>query len=77
MSGGNLICKDDANTDIEIQNITPNNNKSNGIAPRPYDTQLQDNRVDIGKYSFMGFDETIETCFKKWKPRERYTLEVV
>lgn len=53
--------------DIEIQNITPNNNKSNGIAPRPYDTQLQDNRVDIGKYSFMGFDETIETCFKKFK----------
>ena len=52
---------------IEIENITPNNNKSSGIAPRPYDTQLQDNRVDILKYSFMEFDETIETCFKKFK----------
>lgn len=52
--------------DIEIKNIKPTN-KIIGIAPRPYDTQLYDNRVDINKYSFIDFDKTIETCFEKFK----------
>jgi dTDP-4-dehydrorhamnose reductase len=53
--------------DIKIENIIPNNNKSEGIAPRPYDTQLIDDKIDISKYSFIDFDESIETCFKKYK----------
>lgn len=53
--------------DISIEHIIPNNNKSEGIAPRPYDTQLLDNKFDITNYSFTDFDETIEKCFKKMK----------
>jgi dTDP-4-dehydrorhamnose reductase/beta-phosphoglucomutase-like phosphatase (HAD superfamily) len=51
---------------IEINKISPNNTKSEGLAPRPYDTQLQDDKYDITKYKFQNFDETIETCFKKF-----------
>ena len=62
------ICKIISNyLDISIDNILPNNNKSEGIAPRPYDTQLQDDKLDINKYSFNNFDKTIEYCFKKFK----------
>ena len=53
--------------DIEIDNIIPNNSKSEGIAPRPYDTQLLDNNIDVTNYSFIDFDESIEKCFKKFK----------
>jgi dTDP-4-dehydrorhamnose reductase len=52
---------------IQTENITPNNNKSEGIAPRPYDTQLQDDTFDITNYSFTDFDETIMVCFEKYK----------
>ena len=53
--------------DIELDNIIPNNSKSTGIAPRPYDTQLLDDKYDITKYSFTGFDESLEKCFEKYK----------
>lgn len=53
--------------DIQIENIIPNNNKSEGIAPRPYDTELIDDKFDIRNYSFTDFDESIETCFKKYR----------
>ena len=53
--------------DIQIENIIPNNNKSEGIAPRPYDTQLIDNKFDILDYSFIDFDDSIEKCFNKYK----------
>ena len=52
---------------IQIDNIIPNNNKSQGIATRPYDTQLQDNKYNIENYSFTDFDETLQKCFKKYK----------
>lgn len=53
--------------DISIDNIIPNNNKSEGIAPRPYDTQLKDDKININNYSFIDFDESIEKCFRKMK----------
>jgi dTDP-4-dehydrorhamnose reductase len=53
--------------DIEINNIIPNNSSSEGIAPRPYDTQLQDDKYDIEKYKFNDFNETVIKCFSKFK----------
>jgi dTDP-4-dehydrorhamnose reductase len=53
--------------DIEINNIIPNNSSSEGIAPRPYDTQLQDDKYDIEKYKFNNFIETVVKCFSKFK----------
>jgi len=53
--------------DISINNIIPNNTKSEGIAPRPYDTQLHDDKFDITNYSFTNFDESIDKCFNKFK----------
>ena len=53
--------------DIEIGNIIPNNNKSEGIAPRPYDTQLLEDKFDITNYSFTNFDDSLEKCFEKYK----------
>ena len=62
------ICKIIGNfLNIEINNIIPNNSKSEGFAPRPYDTQLIDNRINIYSYSFTNFDETIEQYFHKFK----------
>jgi dTDP-4-dehydrorhamnose reductase len=62
------VCKKISNVlDIEINNIIPNNSFSEGIAPRPYDTQLLDDKFDIKKYSFLDFDESIEKCFSKFK----------
>lgn len=52
---------------IHTENILPNNTKSEGIAPRPYDTQLADNKFDITNYSFIDFDESIEKCFQRFK----------
>ena len=60
--------------DIEIENIIPNVNKSEGIAPRPYDTQLLDNKCDINKYSFIDFDKSLENCFRKYK-NPKITIE--
>ena len=53
--------------DIEIKNIIPNNNKSEGITPRPYDTQLVDDKFDITNFTFTNFDESLEKCFKIFK----------
>jgi len=52
---------------INIDKIKPNNTKSEGIAPRPYDTQLLDYRVNIKNYIFSDFNVTIENCFSKFK----------
>jgi dTDP-4-dehydrorhamnose reductase len=53
--------------DIQIENIIPNNKKSEGIAPRPYDTQLLDDKYNINNYKFTDFDESLEKCFEKYK----------
>uniref|UniRef100_A0A6C0DNX8 RmlD-like substrate binding domain-containing protein n=1 Tax=viral metagenome TaxID=1070528 RepID=A0A6C0DNX8_9ZZZZ len=53
--------------DINTTNIIPNNTKSEGLAPRPYDTQLKDDKLDILKYSFKNFDYSIQLCFDKFK----------
>ena len=48
------------NKDVVIE---PNNAKSYGIAARPYDTDLCDNKYDIQKYEFTDFNKTLELCF--------------
>lgn len=48
---------------ISNDKIVANNKKSSGIAPRPYDTQLKDTRIDIEKYNFTNFDQTLNNCF--------------
>ena len=52
-----------------MNKITPNNDSNNAssVAPRPYDTQLADDRVDITKYNFTPFDESIAQCFQRYK----------
>jgi len=62
------ICKKiGAYLNIETSNIIANDSAGEGIAPRPYDTQLQDTSFDILKYRFTSFDESIDDCFKKYK----------
>ena len=62
------ICKIIGNTlGIEIINIIPNNSFIEGIAPRPYDTHLLDNKYDIKNYKFNNFNETMVKCFEKFK----------
>lgn len=51
------------NKDVVIE---PNNAKSYGIAARPYDTDLCDNKYDIQKYEFTDFYKTLELCFGKY-----------
>lgn len=51
---------------LPISKIVPNNLLSEGIAPRPYDTQLIDDKFDISKYSFTDFHNTINLCFEKF-----------
>lgn len=51
---------------IETSNVIANSKISEGIAPRPYDTQLCDNSFDISKYTFTNFDESINKCFQKY-----------
>lgn len=53
--------------DIKIDNIIPNNTISEGFANRPYDTQLEDNNINIQNYTFTNFNRTIEKCFNKFK----------
>jgi HAD superfamily hydrolase (TIGR01509 family) len=53
--------------DIQIEHIVPTNQKSNGIAPRPYDTQLTDDKYDIANYQFTNFNESLKECFEKFK----------
>ncbi len=52
---------------FQLKNIVQNNNKSQGIAPRPYDTHLLDDKFNITNYSFTDFDESLGKCFKKYK----------
>jgi len=52
---------------ISNDKIVANNKKSSGIAPRPYDTQLKDTRIDIEKYNFTNFDQTLNNCFGHFK----------
>jgi dTDP-4-dehydrorhamnose reductase len=52
---------------INTSHILPNNTKSEGIAPRPYDTQLHDDKINILDYSFNNFNDTIIDCFNKYK----------
>jgi len=59
---------------INTSHILPNNTKSEGIAPRPYDTQLMEDKIDTTNYSFHDFQETIETCFHKFK-HPKITIE--
>jgi len=47
--------------------IEPNNAKSYGIAARPYDTDLCDNKYDIQRYNFTDFNRTLDLCFNKYK----------
>ena len=46
--------------------IKPNMSKGSGLAPRPYDTQLMDNRYEIKSYKFSDFDKTLKECFSKY-----------
>lgn len=52
---------------IDSSHIIANNNAINSIAPRPYDTQLVDDKFDIHSYTFTDFQYSIEECFKKFK----------
>ena len=38
---------------------------------------LGDDAMMTGKHLSQGFVDGMETAFKNWKPREKYTLEVV
>jgi dTDP-4-dehydrorhamnose reductase len=49
------------------ENIIPNNDRSEGIAQRPYDTQLSENKVDITSYAFTNFDDSLRLCFDAFK----------
>jgi dTDP-4-dehydrorhamnose reductase/beta-phosphoglucomutase-like phosphatase (HAD superfamily) len=61
------VCKIIGNSlGIEINNIIPNNSSSEGIAPRPYDTQLSDTKFNIYDYTFHDFNKTIDKCFSKF-----------
>ena len=62
------VCKIIGNVlDNKISNIIPNNSSSEGIAPRPYDTQLIDTKFNIYDYNFNDFNSTINICFSKFK----------
>lgn len=49
------------------EKILPSSNTGCGIAPRPYDTQLCDNRIKISDYKFTPFYDSITDCFAKYK----------
>lgn len=52
--------------DLSTDKIVPVD-KSEGYAPRPFDTQLIDPKLSITNYTFHSFQYTIETCFSKFK----------
>lgn len=47
-------------------NVLPNNNKNEGLALRPYDTQLKDNKINIEDYKFENFENSINLIFSKF-----------
>ncbi len=62
------ICQKIGNyLNIYTNHILPNNTKSEGIAPRPYDTQLLDNQYNICDYIFTDFDKSLDNCFRNFK----------
>jgi dTDP-4-dehydrorhamnose reductase len=62
------VCKIIADTlNISNNHIIPNNYSSEGIAVRPYDTQLLDTKFNIYDYKFSDFYETIYKYFSKFK----------
>jgi HAD superfamily hydrolase (TIGR01509 family) len=77
------ICKIIAETlNINADHISPQQNSGGGygIAPRPYDTNLRDDRVDFKKYNFTNFNKSMEACFSKFihpkieKPSEFFIM---
>ena len=62
------MCKKIGNIlSINTDNIVCNTTKSTGLAPRPYDTQLHDPRINVNDYTFTNFDKTLEKCFSRFK----------
>ena len=53
--------------EINNDNVIPNNNTSEGLAKRPYDTNLNDLKYNINKYTFTDFNTSIDYCFNKFK----------
>jgi|688.fasta_scaffold11351_11 dTDP-4-dehydrorhamnose reductase len=49
------------------EKILPSSTIGSGIAPRPYDTQLCDDRITITDYKFTPFYDSIADCFSKFK----------
>ena len=54
---------------LNYSTILPKNNQiiNPSIAPRPYDTQLIDDKYDINKYKFTNFIDTLSLCIGKFK----------
>jgi dTDP-4-dehydrorhamnose reductase len=52
---------------LKIDKIVPISHQNVGIAPRPYDTQLMDDKFDIRSYDFKDFHKTIEECFRRFR----------
>jgi len=52
---------------LQYNNIVPNIKSSSGVASRPYDTMLADNKYNVYNLQFTDFDKSIEECFKKYK----------
>lgn len=52
---------------LKYNNIIPNIVASSGIASRPYDTMLDDNKYNVYDFQFTEFDKSIGECFKKYK----------
>jgi HAD superfamily hydrolase (TIGR01509 family) len=62
------ICKIIADKmELSVNNIIPISIPNDGIAPRPYDTNLRDDRIDFSEYSFTNFHDSMEKCFSKFK----------
>jgi len=53
--------------ELTVEQVTPNNSAGSGTAARPFDTQLADERLDIGLYTFTSLDASIEQCFGRYK----------
>lgn len=52
---------------IDYNHITPNNKTGEGLAARPYDTQLFDKKYNINDFYFTDFKDTIKYCFNRFK----------
>lgn len=54
------------NLEIDL-NVISNNKLTNDTAPRPYDTELKDRKLDINNYHFTDFDLSLYNIFNKFK----------